>query len=558
MSNKFIWLLLAINLAHSQANYETIADSLKSKSYEELIYNIYTYRAKKDTVTTLNFSRAYLKKALKQKDSMRIAEAYHYIGASTFNEELTMKYLDTSLIYSKNHEGYIVPASTYLTKSVIYSKKSNYKKALNNFLLAYSSAKRNKNRHYASLATYNIAVIKSRIGLHEEALDYAKKAWNYKKDKKVNSSYLWTLTLLSNEYINTGDLKTSTNLNKIGIKKSLEANLPVLLDMFVFLEGINAYYKKNYSAAIDSIKKTIPTHIKENHKVQLAVAYLYLGKTYYDNNEYVESISNFRKVDSIFLSFEGLLPRCREAYDYLIKDAKKKEDLELELYYTNQLLKFDNSLQKNYQYISSTIYKEHETPILLEQKDKIISKLTANNNRYSYYIIFAILISIIIFIFLLVNYKRRKKYKNKFEKLIKSYNDKKEENIKIKKENTQSLKLDEKIVERILIKLENFENEKLYLRKKISLNTLSKDFDINSKYISQVINHYKEKTVSQYINSLRLNYCINRLKNDEKFRKYTLEYIASECGFNTRRSFNIAFLKETGISPSFFIDKLST
>ncbi|WP_046757832.1 helix-turn-helix domain-containing protein [Kordia jejudonensis] len=93
--------------------------------------------------------------------------------------------------------------------------------------------------------------------------------------------------------------------------------------------------------------------------------------------------------------------------------------------------------------------------------------------------------------------------------------------------------------------------------KKISLGRLSENFNTNSKYISKIINEYKGKTVSQYINSLRLDYCINRLKNDNKFRKYSLDHIADESGYSTRRAFNNAFLKKTGISPSYFIKKLS-
>lgn len=555
MNIRFLYMLLFTCTCFCQESEKLVVDSLQKKNFGELIYKIYTYRSKKDTLSLKLYSEAYLKRAIYRGDSMRISEGYHFKAASTFDDNLTIKYLDTSLIYSKNHEGEIVPASTYLTKSVIYSRKSNYKEALNNLLLAYSSAKRNNSENYTSVATYNIGVIKSRIGLHQEALKYAKEAWNYRKKGRVNSQYLWCLSLLSSESTNTGDLETGTRLNKLGVKNSIETNNLILRDIFVFLEGVNLYHKKEYYASIDNLNKSLPTHIKNNHNVQEAAIYLYLGKSYYNIKEHDNAMLNFKKVDSVFLKQGGLLPKCREAYKFLIDDAKQNNDLKLQLYYTNQLLKFDNLLQKNYEYISSTIYKKHETPLLLEEKDNVINKLKNNNNRYSYYIILSIFISLLIFSFLIINYKRKRKYKEKFEELMKLNKENKIQVVKNKK--IKSITLDEDTISKVLNKLYEFETQKTFLEKKMSLNSLSKEIGVNSKYISKVINIYKEKTVSQYINTLRLNYCVERLKNDRKFRKYTLDYIAGESGFSTRRAFNTAFLKQTGISPSYFINSLN-
>lgn len=519
---------------------------------------IYSLRYKNDTINTKLHAYAYLKKAKIDGDSMRMAEAYHYIGASTRDYKLTLKYLDTSLSYSKNNEGFIVPASTYLTKSVIYSRNSNYKRALNNFLLAHEAAKRNNNQYYTSIAKYNIGVIKSRIGSHDEALEYAKESWSFHKDEKISNEYLWNLALLSGENTYVGNLEIGSDLNKKGIKESLIVNDTILYSMFVFLEGINLFERKQYSTAIDSIEKSLQTHINNKHTVYAAASYYYLGKSFYMNDQYEKAINNFKKVDSIFLNFDGLLPKCREAFKYLIDYAKQKKDLELQLYYTNQLLKFDNSLQNNYQYISSTIYKEHETPLLVEEKERVINKLKSNNNKYLYYIILSFILVSIIFIVLIFNNKKKKKYKQQFEKLMKLRNEQEEITKLHTKKNVHSIDIDKKIISTVLNKLEEFEKNQTFLEKKITLITLSEKIGVNSKYVSKIINTYKEKTVSQYVNSLRLNYCINRLESDSKFRKYALDHIASEVGFNTRRAFNTAFLKKTGISPSYFIENLKS
>ena len=173
----------------------------------------------------------------------------------------------------------------------------------------------------------------------------------------IVSVLITSLSLLSSEYSSIGNLEVATELNNRGIRESKEVNNTELYGMFVLLEGINLYRKENYNAAIDSITKSLPIHISNKDIIYEAAAYLYLGKLYNNSEDYEKSLYNFKKVDSIFLITNGLLPKCREAYNFLINDSKRKNDLNLQLYYTNQLLKFDNSLQDNYQYDHSPIIR---------------------------------------------------------------------------------------------------------------------------------------------------------------------------------------------------------
>ena len=75
--------------------------------------------------------------------------------------------------------------------------------------------------------------------------------------------------------------------------------------------------------------------------------------------------------------------------------------------------------------------------------------------------------------------------------------------------------------------------------------------------MSIVINQTYNKSVVQYINDLRIEYVILKLKEDQKFRKYTIKAIAIEIGFNTDQAFSKAFHKKTGIFPSSFIKELN-
>ena len=55
---------------------------------------------------------------------------------------------------------------------------------------------------------------------------------------------------------------------------------------------------------------------------------------------------------------------------------------------------------------------------------------------------------------------------------------------------------------------------------------------------------------------MRIESAVENLKNDSKLRKYTIQALAIEFGFNSAESFSTAFHKKTGIKPAYFIKEL--
>ena len=108
----------------------------------------------------------------------------------------------------------------------------------------------------------------------------------------------------------------------------------------------------------------------------------------------------------------------------------------------------------------------------------------------------------------------------------------------------------------ILKSLSELEKSHFYLNKDISLNSVAVELSINQRYLSYVINKHRTKDFASYINELRINYIIDRLKNDDNYLQYKISYLAELCGFSSREVFTTIFKKETGISPSYFIDNL--
>ncbi len=106
---------------------------------------------------------------------------------------------------------------------------------------------------------------------------------------------------------------------------------------------------------------------------------------------------------------------------------------------------------------------------------------------------------------------------------------------------------------KILAKLEKFEKTTLYTRNTISLPYLATYCETNTKYLSYAINRFKEKDFNNYINELRINYIIAKIRSEPKYLKYKIASLAEEAGFSSQSKFANAFKKVTDVSPSQFL-----
>jgi len=98
------------------------------------------------------------------------------------------------------------------------------------------------------------------------------------------------------------------------------------------------------------------------------------------------------------------------------------------------------------------------------------------------------------------------------------------------------------------------EEEKYYLKKEMSLTEVSKILNTNNLYLSQVINQKTNSNFNNFINSYRINEA-RKFLSDPSFYNYTIDGIAMEVGFKSKSTFNIAFKKFAGVTPSFFRKK---
>lgn len=99
--------------------------------------------------------------------------------------------------------------------------------------------------------------------------------------------------------------------------------------------------------------------------------------------------------------------------------------------------------------------------------------------------------------------------------------------------------------------LEFMESGTEYLDPDFSLNLLAKKIGSNSKYVSQVIND-RGRNFRNFINEYRIGEARRRLLDVDRFGNWTIQSIASSVGFLSTSTFNAAFKKFTGMTPSLY------
>lgn len=535
-----------------------IPDSLQDKSIDELENLSYKYYP--DTLKYKMYSNTLLAKAKQIKDSLGLAKGYQlvsYYRGKDFSTTLT--YLDSSIAVSKylNHKRF--PAVSYSGKGVTYREMGDDYKALECFLAAAEYSKKTNNISFYYLTKHNIASIKEKIGEVREAISIYKKVLQYEDDNNIKTQgHLTTILSLADSYRKLSFLDSATYYNRKGFLLAYEKK-DEILDFFTFNEGVNLYYKKNYKASLDSINKSIPVIEKYRPLIgeELFVdAYTHLAKLYkeFDNKEkYLEYLL---KIDQSYKRSNYAFVEMREGHKMLIDYYKSKDDKNKQLYYINQLLEIDSVLDKRYKSINKKMIKEFDIPNLLSEKEEIIASLEAEKSSSATQILIISSLLVLSLGGAGYYYYNQRRYKKRFSQLLDANTQQESTPIPPPKDKTGITTISPDTLEQLLAHLEEFEKNQKYLASNINSKDLAKSFGSNSSYLSLVVNTYKQKTLSQYINDLRIDFVVEKLQSDSKFRKYTIKAIAQEVGFNTAEAFSKTFYKKTGIYPSYFIKKL--
>ncbi len=95
---------------------------------------------------------------------------------------------------------------------------------------------------------------------------------------------------------------------------------------------------------------------------------------------------------------------------------------------------------------------------------------------------------------------------------------------------------------------------KLYLEPYTSLSSVSKLIGKSTQKVSEIINQYAKQNFNDFINYYRVQEAKKMLSDEDK-KKYTISSVAFDSGFSSLSSFNSAFKKFEGQTPSSYRKK---
>ena len=553
MKLKFLLLLILVNFCvKSFGQKKTMTETETDKKYIKLINKV---NDKKTQASKKKYLDSLIKVTKKEKKYQYLFFCYHTHGLIR-DDELALTYYDSILELSKlySFEDQFYPRDAYQAKGDFFFQKRYYKRALSNFLKVSEYAKKYNDKLVEFNVRQSIGFVKRITGDFKDAVRLQKKNLAYASSKKGDSmSYLKSLMSLANIYNDMKLPDSSMVYNKLGINESKKLKLKTYLNHFSLNSGISFYLKNQYQKAIDTIEKFIPYYEKFKSKRNLDFAYYYCGEAYLKINNHEKAINYFKKTDTLFEKKGNMYPIMRTNFVRLVDYYKKKKDYNHHLKYLNKLIRFDSILYSQNIYLNKELINKYDIPKIQSEK-KVVLKEMKRNKRISFFVILSIsTILFIAFLLLFFQSKQKAKYKKRFHEIIKQHEtEKKQSNLQKKKTSN----VPDEIVENILLSLNKFEEKNQFIMRDITLVLLAKKLNTNSNYLSKVINTYKEKNFTNYINELRIEYAIEKMKTDVTFRKYTIKAIALDVGFKSSDSFSKAFLKQKEIKPSYFLREL--
>ena len=361
-----------------------------------------------------------------------------------------------------------------------------------------------------------------------------------------------------------------------------------------YLKGGLAFLQKELPDARRLLEAALP-EIKQNGDfTNEHVVYLYLGKILWEQNQKAAAVGYFNKIDSLFHEKKFLNYELRETYDYLTAYYKETGQTALQLKVNENLNLLNQQFEQEQKSITDRLHNELETKKIETERSQLQKKLNSNNITYTFWLVIAGLVLLVLTAYSYRKNHDQKKLKQKFNELLNTVTEERhqqkndvlepealqqttvevpeepqesaaettiQKEATSQKNNISSQQVNE---QRLFRALEKFEQEKGFLKlievengslRALKIEDLAIQLGTNRTTLSHFLNTHKGGFTT-YITKLRIKQITIDLKENPKLRKKSMQELAEMYGFASLRSFNTQFKEQTGLTPSFFVKEL--
>lgn len=495
-------------------------------------------------------------------------------------------------------------ANYFYNKSEFTHSKQLLISLLNNIEKSDESKSSRTHKDLIRMCVNKLFYIHKNLGEYDLALSYLEKYQKKIENNNFNEQYGLIkvamgdfengITLLKKELKTSPHLKLGKEEKKIMNQKLFADKYNIIGEAYqqyyiqskkaVFLDSANHYFNvaakmmlqdnfyPEYTKALLCMREAKSAALAGNYSKSLS---LYrLGKKYpIDNIRTIQLFDlgmsdcfhHLKKVDSALfyskkyvasyqitkVSKENLLM----AYNIMTQCYSKKNDNKNAYHYAQKSLELIQSIEgiKNK---SLNFLHNYDLKLIKEESNKIIT-----SKNYFKIFLFGILIILAGVVYSFYYYYKIQKEKHyRFVKIIQNLRESKfsvNNNLQIDKTEIQPKQaIDDELIEKIASGLKKIEQKEIFLDPNFKLAFVAKKLNTNTAYLSQYFNQVMQKTFSEYMQELRIQYILQKLVDTPQYRKYTLQAIAEEIGYKDANTFVRVFKKQTGLSPNYYIEKI--
>lgn len=543
----------SVSVAATQSLKESTLDSLKRKDFHELLL-LFWKKHYNDSVIKVKLGKAYLEKAKEVNNPELIANGYQMLIDLHQNDlKVSLVYTDSIIetTYMLKNNSY--PATGYWMKGNFLVENGELEEALESYLLAKKISEENAHMEQIFVSEHKIAYVKFRLGKVNEAHKIFKNHYKtlsaQNKTKTNDQLYIGTMCRLIETYHKRKEYDTSYQLIKKGLVNSKNNSYGHYYPELLYSFGVNRFHKGEYIRAVDSLTKALGIYPATSAS-EINKCYLYLGKSFIKLDKLDKAKHNLELLYGRLtnINFE---PEHRELFEVLSDVYRQERNKTKLVELLSTWIDYERQFQEEYNKVERIINQKYEIPDLERQKQDLLEEITVTQRK-------SMIKSVVIFLstgtllILGVLFLRKSKNKTQVNK------EKKKEDVIIKsKSETSRNIISEELRTEILDKLLYFECQKLFLKNNLTLIKVAKKLNTNSTYLSKVINTEKKKNFTNYINDLRIAYCVEQINENEVFKQYSVRAMAKEVGFNNIQSFVKAFSKKMNCNPANYLNRVS-
>ncbi|MFK7747033.1 MAG: tetratricopeptide repeat protein [Kordia sp.] len=505
----------------------------------------HTAETKKETVQRY----IHLGSDLQKKEDFRKSINY-FLDAITIAKEI-------------EHDSLLFKSYMRLGTSYLYSWKNE--KAIKAYYNALKLAKSKGNVDQELVAYSGLIAFLPLINKKDKAVDFSKYALTLidKASFKNKENHVRVLTTICDAFMAKGDYETMLTHVEAGIQIAEKLNHhTVLVDLYI-KKGKYYRHKKKWDEAFlclnkckDILKKgKVASPFFPTINTNYAIA-----SCFYDQGKYDEAIQELRNSIAIIKEDDLEKNNVIKTYHFLADCYEQKENYKEAALLLKKVVGLKDAAQ-NRKDAAVNKFHEEDSNTLFSQIEALQHQEKEQKQTINYMLWGILFIGIAFLLIVFVFIKKQKANKKTFTALIEKIStleaDKKSITSKKSKSTTKNIRLADDIVKDILSRLDKLEAQEYFLKSTCNLRAVAKKIKTNSTYLSQIINKYKEKNFNDYINDLRIEYVLQKLKNDDKFRMFSIKAIAAEIGYKSADSFVKHFKKKTTLNPSYYIKQLN-